>query len=116
MRRLLRHAPTGTRGAKAALFATEGQQYAVGTRVTAQAHKAVGQDATLQIGVKLLLHVRRQAFGGGIGREGGQKGLQVLSDDLVEDRLTGLSRLVEGRDHLHPFRRPALGPLPNPQY
>jgi hypothetical protein len=37
MGRLLRHAPPRTRGAKAAFFATEGQQPLVRTGVTAQA-------------------------------------------------------------------------------
>jgi hypothetical protein len=32
----------------------------------------------------------------------------VLSDNLVEDRLTGLSRLVEGRDHIQTSRRQRL--------
>jgi hypothetical protein len=62
----LRHAPTGTRGAKASLLATEGHQHLVFAGVTTQPQKAVGQDATLEIGVKLLPDVSGQTFGGGV--------------------------------------------------
>jgi hypothetical protein len=44
----------GTRGAKASFLTAEGEQLLVRTGVTAQAHEAVRQDATLQIGVKFL--------------------------------------------------------------
>ena len=70
------------------------------TAVTAQAHKAVGQDAALQVGVKFLDDIIRQAFGGGIGREGGQEGCEMVSDDLIEDGATGISGLIDGRYHI----------------
>jgi len=54
---LLGHAPGGTRGAKAALFATEGEQHLVWAAVTTQAHKAVSQDTASQIGIKFLLNI-----------------------------------------------------------
>ena len=47
MRGHLGHAPPGTGGTKAALFATEGQEHLVRAGVTAQPHEAVGQDAAL---------------------------------------------------------------------
>ena len=53
MGRLLRHAPPRTRGAKAAFFTTEGQEHLVRTGVTAQADKAMGQDAALQVAPRL---------------------------------------------------------------
>ena len=89
MGRHLRHAPSRTGGTKAALLTAERQQHLVRTGVTAQADKAVGQDAALQVGVEFLHHILRQAFGGGIGREGAQKGFEMVGNDLVEDRATG---------------------------
>jgi hypothetical protein len=44
MGRLLGHASSGTRGAKASFLTTERQQHLVRAAVAAQAHKAVGQD------------------------------------------------------------------------
>ena len=76
--------------------------------VTAKPHEAVGQDAALQVGVKFLHDVRRQAFGGGIGREGGQKGFEMVRDDLVEHRGTGVSRLVDRWYHMQTFRQQPL--------
>jgi hypothetical protein len=79
------------RGTKASFFTAEGQEHLVRTGVTAQAYKAVGQDAALQVGVELLHHIIGQAFGGGIGREGGQKGFEMLGNDLVEDSLARIA-------------------------
>jgi hypothetical protein len=54
MGRLLGHSPAGTRGAKASFFTAERQHHLVRTAVTAQAHKAVGQNAALQVGVEFI--------------------------------------------------------------
>jgi hypothetical protein len=88
---LLRHAPPRTGGAKAAFLTAGRQEHLVRTGVTVQADKAVGQDAVLQGGVKFVNDRRGEACGGGIGRDGGQKGLQVCGNDLVEG---GLARIV----------------------
>ena len=105
---LLSHAPARTRGAKAAFLTAKRQQHLVGTGVTPQADKAVGQDAALQVGIKSLDDIIGQTFGGGIDLEGGQKRFQMLGDDLVEDRATGVSRLIDGRYHIPTFRRQQL--------
>jgi hypothetical protein len=55
----------------------------------------MGQDTALQIGVKFVNDIRGEACGGGIGRDSGQKGLQMVGDDLAED---GLARIVW---HIH---------------
>jgi len=68
----------------------------------------MGQDAALQVGVKFLSDIVGQTLGGRIGREGGDKGLQVLGDDLVEKGATGVSRLVDGRYHIQTSRRQRL--------
>ena len=86
----------------------ERQHHLVGTGVTAEPHKAMGQDAALQVGVKFLSDIVGQTLGGRIGREGGDKGLQVLGDDLVEKGATGVSRLVDGRYHIQTSRRQRL--------
>jgi len=62
----LGHAPGCTRRAKPAPLAAEGQQQLFRARVTAQAQKAMGEDATLQVGVKLPLDIRGQAGGLGV--------------------------------------------------
>jgi len=80
----------------------------VRTAITAQAHEAVGQNTALQVGVKFFDDIIGQALGSGIGREGGPKGFKMVGDDLVEDRATGLSRLVNGRYHKQTFRRQQL--------
>ena len=86
MRRHLRHASSGTRGAKPAPLATEGHQQLVVAGVTAQAEKAMGEDATPQIVVKFTFHIGRQACGIGVVSARGEKGLQVLRDHGVEHR------------------------------
>ena len=70
------------------------------TGVTAQADKAMGQDAALQVGVKFVNDIIGQACGDGIGRDGGQKGFEMVGDDLVENCATGVSRLVRGGHHI----------------
>jgi hypothetical protein len=103
MGRLLGHAAPGTRGAKASFFTAKSKQHLVRTVVTAQAHKAVGQDTAPQVSLKFLLDIRGQAFGSGISREGGPKRFEMFGDDLVEDALTGVSRLVSRRYHMPAF-------------
>jgi hypothetical protein len=63
----------------------------VRTGVTAQADKAMGQDAALQRGVKFVNDIRREACGGGIGREGSQKGFKMLGNNLGEDDLAQIA-------------------------
>lgn len=104
----LRYAPAGTGGTKPSFLTNEGQQHPVRTGVTPQAHEAMGQNPALQIRVIFLHHVLGEAFGGGIGGAGGQEGLQMLSDHLVEDRPTGVSRLMDRRYHMQSL---LCGPL-----
>ena len=84
--RSLGHTPAGTRRTKPAPLATEGQQGLFRTGVTSQAQKAVGEDATLELVVKLALHIRRQAFGIGVVVEREEKRLQVFRNHVVENR------------------------------
>jgi len=100
MGRLLRRPPAATRRAKASFLTAKRQHHLMGTGVTAQAHKAMGQNAALQVGIKFLSDIIGQTLGGGIGREGGQKGFEMLCDDLIEDGATRVSRLVSGRYHI----------------
>ena len=66
------------------------------TGVTAQADKAVGQDAALQRGVKFVNDIRGEACGGRSGCEGGQKGFEMLGNDLVEDGLARIAWHIRG--------------------
>jgi len=52
--RALRHAPCPTGGAKPAPLARKGHQLLMAAVITAQAHKAVGEDATLEKGIELV--------------------------------------------------------------
>ena len=55
----------------------------------------MGEDATLQIGVKFTLYIGRQAFGSGIGIERGEKGVKMFCDHFIEyraARITGVHR------------------------
>jgi hypothetical protein len=45
----------------------EGEQHLVWVGVTTQPQKAVGENAALEVGLKLVLHIRWQTFGGRIG-------------------------------------------------
>jgi hypothetical protein len=64
--------------------------------VIAHAHKAVGQDATAQVGVKLASHKGGQAGGLGIVVKRVEKGFQMLGDDVVEHRVTGIAGVIGG--------------------
>jgi hypothetical protein len=57
---------------------TESQEDLFLAGITSQAEKSVSQDATLQIVVKLMLHIRGQACGSGVSVERGEKGLQMV--------------------------------------
>ena len=81
----------------------------MGTGITAEPHKAMGQDAASQVRLKFLTHVMRQTFSAGIGREGGPKRFEMLGDDLVEDGATRVSRLVSGRYHILTLIRHTAG-------
>ena len=56
----------------------------------------MGQDAALQVGVKFVNDIRGEACGGGIGRDGGQKGFKMLGDELVEDGLARIAWHIRG--------------------
>src|SRR5262249_16916856 len=77
--------------------------------VTTQAEKAMGEDATPQIVVKLSLDIGRQAGGLGVIRERGEKGLQVLCDHVVEHRAAGIPRCVGGHRWRHTSPRVQVG-------
>src|SRR5262249_52261938 len=62
--------------------------------VTAQAQKAMSQDATPQIVGKLPLHIGGEAGSLGVIRERGEQGLQVLRDHVLEHRAAGIPRCV----------------------
>ena len=100
MRPHLGHAPSSTGGTKSPLLAAESEQHRVWAGVTAQPHKAMRQDAALQGGVKLFLHILGQPSAVRIGREGGQKRFEVLGNHLVEHCVAGVSRLVCRGDHI----------------
>jgi hypothetical protein len=85
MGRRLSHAPARTRRTKAAPFIAEGEQNFLVAGITSQAQKAMGQDATLQVVVKLMLHISRQACGSGIGIEQDKKGFKMYRNYFTED-------------------------------
>jgi hypothetical protein len=71
---------------------------------------------TLQIVVKLALHIGRQAFGIGIGVERGEKGFEMFRDHFIEHRWSSPSRCSGGEGLLltvrvGPLLRPLSGPL-----
>src|SRR5215471_6889989 len=69
--------------------------------VTAQAEKAMGEDAAPQIVVKFPFHIRRQAGGIGVVSERGEKGLQVLRNHVIEHRATWVPGCVGGHRWRH---------------
>jgi hypothetical protein len=75
-------------------LATEGHQELFVAGVTAQAEKAMGQDATPQIGVKCPFHIRRQAGRIRVVMARGEESLQGLRDHGVEHRLAGIPGCV----------------------
>jgi hypothetical protein len=87
----LGHAPTGTRRTKPAAFAAEGQQQLLVAGVTAQSEKAMGENAALQVIIKFALDIGGQALRVRIGVEGGEKGLQMVCDNMIEYGLTRIA-------------------------
>ena len=61
----------------------------------------MGEDATLQIVVKLALHIGGQAFGIGIGGERGEKGLEMFRDHFIEHRTARIAWFVGGNSRRH---------------
>ncbi len=61
----------------------------------------MGQDATLEVIVKLALHIGGQAFGIGVVVERGKKGLQVFRDHVVEHGATRVTGFVSGNSWRH---------------
>src|SRR5919109_1992248 len=92
----LGHPPAGTRRTKPAPLATAGQQQLLVTGVTAQAEKAMGENAALHIVVKLTSYIRRQACGIGVGVERGEKGLEMVRDHFIEHRVARIAWCVGG--------------------
>ena len=80
----LGHAPTGTRRTKPPALAAEWEQQLLVARVTAQPEETMRQDAALQVVVQCTLHIGGQAFRIGIGVKGGEKGLQMVGNDVIE--------------------------------
>src|SRR5262245_50335830 len=103
----LGHASSSTRRTKPAPLATERHQQLVVAGVTAQAEKAVRQDATPQIVRKFTFHIRREARGLGVVTARGEEGLQVLGNHMVEHRLAGIPGCVGGNRwrHTNPRRQ-----------
>ena len=74
----------------------------------------------MQVGVKFVNDIRGEAYGGGIGRDGGQKGFEMRGNDLVEDGLVRIawhirgwgSLQIPGREHWDLGRRTSVGVLP----
>ena len=101
MGRHLRHASPGTGGTKAPLLTTEGEQHLVRAGVTAQPHKAVGEDPTLQGGVNLVLDILGEPFGRGVGVQGSQRGLQMVRDHFIEHRPARIAGFIGGNGKRH---------------
>jgi hypothetical protein len=97
MRRPLRHAPATTARAEPAALAREGDQSIEPAGGAPKAREAAGEAAAPQEVSKLLFNKLRQPPAipqrGGLGAEG----LEMLSDDLVEDRSSGIAWLIGGR-------------------
>ena len=86
------HAAAHAAGAEGAPFARERHQAAVVARGAAQPQEAVRQDAALQEGAQVALHVPRQGVIAAAGLL--QEGLQMLGQYLVEQGVLGLVALV----------------------
>jgi hypothetical protein len=59
--------------------------------VTAQSEKAMGENAALQVIIKFALDIGGQALRVRIGVEGGEKGLQMVCDNMIEYGLTRIA-------------------------
>jgi len=68
-------------------------------RITTQPQKTVGEDAALEVGLKLVPDIRWQAIGGRIATDTSQKGVEMLSHHLIQDCGTGITGLVDWRYH-----------------
>jgi hypothetical protein len=64
----------------------------------------MGENATLQIGRKFALDIGWQACGVGIGVERGEKGLQMVRDDLLEHGGARIAWDVGGHRRSHDGR------------
>ena len=107
MRRPLRHAPAAAARAEAAPLAREGDESIEPAGGAPKTSEAAGQAAAPQEVTKLLLDELRQPVAipqrGGLGAEG----LEMLPDDPVEDRRSGIARLIGGRWLRHALWRGA---------
>jgi hypothetical protein len=64
--------------------------------VTTQSQKAVREDAALQVVVQFALDISGQALRVRIGVEGGEKGLQMVGDDVIEHGVARIAWHIRG--------------------
>ena len=95
------HAPPGTRRTKPPPLAAEGQQQLLVAGVTAEPQKAMDQDAALQVVIKFALDIGGQTCGSGIGVERGEKGLEMIRNHVIEDRLTRIAWFIGRNSRRH---------------
>jgi hypothetical protein len=86
------HAPSATRRAEGPPLATKSQETIVAARVAVQSKKAVGQDPAVQVGAYFALNESSDWHA--LPTRLGEEGLDVLSYNLVEQRLFRMVTLV----------------------
>ena len=86
------HSAPTTRGAEPSAFARKSQQPVVAAGIAVQSEKASSEDSAVEVGAQFALDEvgDRRALFARIGKEG----LEILSDNLVEQRLLRLVALV----------------------
>jgi hypothetical protein len=99
---------TGTRRTKPAALAAEGQQHLMLAGVTAQPHKAVREDAALQIVIKFTLDIGRQTgHVSDLHLDIQSEPKLVPIDEQPNDDVIHLKRL-DGKRHTRAAGTPAL--------
>ena len=93
----LGHAPRVARGADGAALTGEGYQEVLSALPTTRPGKAIGQDATLQVGTQLALGVRRDALIFPVVMAQGEEGLQVILHRAVKRCVVRAPPAVGGR-------------------
>ena len=88
----VRHPASATRWTEAAPFAGKGYQAVVATGIAMHPQEAVGEYATSEIGTNFALHEARDRRV--LLASASQEGLDVFSDDVVEQSLLRLVTLV----------------------
>ena|SRR5437870_4023860 len=97
MRSSLRHAAATTARAEPAALAREGDESIETAGRAAKAREAAGQTAAAEEVAKLLLHEAREALAVAQRRRFRAEGLEMVSDDSVQDGGRGIARRVGGR-------------------